>query len=674
MKFSSKLIIIGGIATAVPALSVLAMLFWKTPGIAADIQVEIDALAKSQLEEQTRSVLQTAQLVDTMLRATTVSYLSTAETILEQAGKVEPSPSENAKWNAINQITKRSNQIELPRLLVGGNWLGQERNFDSTRRVPLIDDVGDRTGITCTLFQRMNEQGDMLRVATNVKTLSGHRAISTYIPNASPVVQTVLKGETFFGRAYVVNQFYITAYKPLHDDNGRVIAILYVGLPEAAATNSIKETLAQRSVGETGHIFILNTTGSNEGKLILSKNRQRDGQRFDSLVEQNGSPSLKAFVERGKSLQADQIEFLSYRETDGGSSSRDMVAAIAYYSPWDWLISTCISQEELNAASKQASESLVAIRNTELYTTVVAIALALGFFYQISRRLARRIKNVADRLEQDGAQTHEAAEDISRAFAELAQGSHQQVARLEETSAAVEQISSMTQKNVEAAQKANSLTSDARSEAESSKVEIGEMVGAMQDMAKSSADISSIISTIDEIAFQTNILALNAAVEAARAGEAGAGFAIVADEVRTLAQRSAEAARDTSAKIEEAIAKSASGSEICSRVANSLSSVAEKIQNIDQLVEEIASSSQDQSIGIKGITSSIVSIDSITQQHASNSHGMTDRTDNLKHQAGSLQEMLGELVEIIEGQGTTNQQAAQPSQQQPKQTLELAQA
>ncbi len=193
------------------------------------------------------------------------------------------------------------------------------------------------------------------------------------------------------------------------------------------------------------------------------------------------------------------------------------------------------------------------------------ITLSVGFvtLLAIASIILLVVRSVSNPLYQGIAVLAESAEQVANTSIQitsssqsLAEGANEQAASLQETGSSLEQISSMAKLQAEGAQAAGELLNAARSAGDSGARDMQEMSNAMQDIKSSSADIAKIIKTIDEIAFQTNILALNAAVEAARAGEAGMGFAVVAEEVRNLAQRSAQAARDTAAKIEDSIAKS----------------------------------------------------------------------------------------------------------------------
>jgi methyl-accepting chemotaxis protein len=178
------------------------------------------------------------------------------------------------------------------------------------------------------------------------------------------------------------------------------------------------------------------------------------------------------------------------------------------------------------------------------------------------------------------------------------------------------------------------------------------MMQAMEAIKSSSNDIAKIIKTIDEIAFQTNILALNAAVEAARAGEAGMGFAVVADEVRNLAQRCAQAAKETSVKIEDAVSKSANGVEISAKVASSLNEIVSKARQVDELAAEVASASQEQSQGISQVNSAVSQMDKVTQANAANAEESASAAEELNAQADTLKESVQELLQLVDGKSS----------------------
>jgi len=249
---------------------------------------------------------------------------------------------------------------------------------------------------------------------------------------------------------------------------------------------------------------------------------------------------------------------------------------------------------------------------------------------------------------------------VSAASQSLAEGASEQAASLEETSSSLEEMASMTKRNAETANRVKDLGSQARQAGDNGARDMAEMVGAMEAIKASSEDVSKIIKTIDEIAFQTNILALNAAVEAARAGEAGMGFAVVADEVRNLAQRCAQAAKETAGKIEDAVEKSQRGAEISTRVSVSLDEIVSKARQVDELAAEVAAASQEQSQGIAQVNTAVAQMDKVVQSNAGSAEESAGAAEELNAQAESLKESVARLVALVDGAQVTGGGRAAP--------------
>ena len=231
---------------------------------------------------------------------------------------------------------------------------------------------------------------------------------------------------------------------------------------------------------------------------------------------------------------------------------------------------------------------------------LLAVILAGSVIYgwRIRSRITTELRAISSTLGETGRSVADSSAQVADASQSVSEGASEQAASLEETSASLEEIASMTKRNADNAQRAKDLAGQTRTAADKGSADMQAMTAAMNAIKTSSGNISKIIKTIDEIAFQTNILALNAAVEAARAGEAGMGFAVVAEEVRSLAQRSAQAARETAESIDDSIQKSARGAQICGQVESSLQEIVVKAREVDELVAEIASASSEQSQGI----------------------------------------------------------------------------
>jgi methyl-accepting chemotaxis protein len=321
----------------------------------------------------------------------------------------------------------------------------------------------------------------------------------------------------------------------------------------------------------------------------------------------------------------------------------------------------------LNAAAEQLKEHNTDVANNSVSLTVgsfeairkyarllgtasvVFTAAILVLVSLNARRVRMALNKLVKNLTDSTGQVSQAAEQVSGSSQSLAEGSSEQAASVEETGASLEELASMTKRNAENAQKANDLAREARGAADKGAGDMATMNTAMQAIKTSSDDIAKIIKTIDEIAFQTNILALNAAVEAARAGEAGMGFAVVADEVRNLAQRSAQAAKETAAKIEGAINNTAQGVQISTKVAEALNAIVIKARQVDELVTEVANASREQTQGITQINVAVGQMDKVTQSNAANAEESAAAAQELNAQAEVMKQAVGELMQLVGG-------------------------
>ena len=308
--------------------------------------------------------------------------------------------------------------------------------------------------------------------------------------------------------------------------------------------------------------------------------------------------------------------------------------------------------EEARADQKAKMESQIST-STSLMGIITAVAVVLGALlaWFITRSITRPINRIIDALSSGADQVSAASGQVSSASQELAEGASENAAALEETSSSLEEMSSMTKANADNASQANSLMDETRSTVTKAGGSMKDMTRSMEDISVSGQEISKIIKTIDEIAFQTNLLALNAAVEAARAGEAGQGFAVVADEVRNLAQRAAEAAKNTAELIEGTINKIEEGNQLVKTTDEAFSEVSVNANKVGELVGEIAAASTEQAQGIEQINTAMSQMDKVTQQNAANAEESASASEELNAQAESMLEVVGDLVRLVGGAG-----------------------
>jgi methyl-accepting chemotaxis protein len=307
--------------------------------------------------------------------------------------------------------------------------------------------------------------------------------------------------------------------------------------------------------------------------------------------------------------------------------------------------------EDANTLNEHVIRAVFVFVVTSVVLVLVAIALSVTLVRHINLALSQVVQTVSIGAEQITA----ASGHVAASSQGLAEGASEQAASLEETSAALEEISSMTKRNADSAQQARQAAGNTRQAADAGATQMHTMQSAMQEIQAASTEIAKILKTIDEIAFQTNILALNAAVEAARAGEAGAGFAVVAEEVRALAQRAATAAQETAGKIEDSVNKSRQGVTICSDVNKGFGEIQAQILHLEKIVSEIATASGEQTQGIAQVTTTVSQMDKVTQGNASNAEETAASAEELSAQAQSLMEAVARLQSLSGVRAEKNQ-------------------
>ena len=252
-----------------------------------------------------------------------------------------------------------------------------------------------------------------------------------------------------------------------------------------------------------------------------------------------------------------------------------------------------------------------------------------------------KLRSTLQTVSESAAGANASSEELAAAAEAIAAGSQEQAASLEETSASLEQITATVRQSADNAKQANQLASSSGESAQKGQEVVGRAVAAMEEINVASAKISEIISTIDEIAFQTNLLAVNAAVEAARAGEQGRGFAVVATEVRSLSQRSAGAAKEIKALIQDTLKKVARGTELVNQSGDTLQTIVSSVKRVTDIVGEISAAAEEQSAGIDQVNTAVTQIDQVTQSNSAQTEELSSTAQTLSEQSLRLTRLVG---------------------------------
>jgi methyl-accepting chemotaxis protein len=440
-----------------------------------------------------------------------------------------------------------------------------------------------------------------------------------------------------------------------------------------AATRCLTETLTAHDVigavqdayraqsdsilkeGTEGRDFEVSTGRIAEGLTRLSKSA-------DSAEDRNRVAAMEASLAEFKGNFEKEVlpRIRKVKAAEGPEKLKAQEALRAAEAKTEAIFKGLIETAEITVSShvQEAESERKAFASTAKQARAVLLWLAaltclggLGVGAWVLRGVMRQVSEILESLKDASHQTSAAALQVSSASQTLAEAASEQAASLEETGSSLEEMSSMTKRNAEHSQQANKLGQQAREAAEQGETDMKAMTAAMEAIETSSKDIAKIIKTIDEIAFQTNILALNAAVEAARAGEAGMGFAVVADEVRALAQRSAQAAKETSTKIENAIQNTGQGVALSAKVGQALVDIAVRVRQVDQLVAEVAGASKEQSQGIHQVNLAIGQMDKVTQSNAASAEESASAAEELNAQAEATKQAVERLVALMGAAG-----------------------
>jgi methyl-accepting chemotaxis protein len=408
-------------------------------------------------------------------------------------------------------------------------------------------------------------------------------------------------------------------------------------LPLADAQRAAKEIIRQMRFDNGNYVWINDL----DAKMILHPAiPDYEGKDMSGFRDPDGKA---LFVEAARLAKANGEGAIRYKwPRPGRVEPSPKVSYVKLFPHWGWVLGSGVYVDDVEAELGKSEMVL-------LGGGAIAVLLSLLLSYGMARSISRPIQEAAGRLVQSTDQTSLAVNQLAGASQNAADALSRQAASLEQTSATLEELTSAAKRDSAGAERIQELVNQVRVVVGEGNQHVNRMGTAIQEIVNSASKVRKIVDTIDKIAFQTNILALNAAVEAARAGEAGAGFSVVADEVRNLAQRASQAAKETAELIQHSLESTETGAAIGGKLTAAFGGIVENSEHATVGLSKITTSFRSQVERISQISATVSQLSDLTQQQAAGSEQSASAAEELRAQASSVRQMCGELADIVQG-------------------------
>jgi methyl-accepting chemotaxis protein-2 (aspartate sensor receptor) len=552
----------------------------------------------------------------------------------------------------------------------------------------LVDEFTATTDAMATIFARSGD--DFVRVATSLKNKNGERAIGTMLDRGDPIYKAISAGNSFTGRAVLFDDDYMTHYVPLRDASNQIVGVVCIGIKFTEGLKSLKEKFKASKLGNTGHVFALDLDGEDAGRAIIHPSNE--GDMVDKVKDSSGKPALREMLEKKKGI-------FSYEWPDGKGGYKQILATTRVFKPWGWLIVSSIEHTDIDsevrgtqmllAGSGLAAVVILALcafltirfwlsrpleRGVEIIEKVAVGELnvsvgeygkdEVGRLFAATEKMCASLRDTITEINGDVGQLSTDAHTLADASGQTTKIVDEQntsatamAAALQQIASSIEQVSTHTRDTKEMMEKFGTISDTSVQAVDRTIESMNEIAAVMTRVSETvtllgqqSEQISSVVNIIQEIADQTNLLALNAAIEAARAGEQGRGFAVVADEVRKLAERTAistkeigstikaiqERAHGANEEMENELSKVEAGVELANEAGKRIAEIRQNASQVEEAITGISAAIDEQLIANHQVANGVEKIAQQTEKSLLQARSTSATAEDLREMAHQL--------------------------------------